>query len=95
MKKGKIMNITRTLLASACLAGAAALAPASAHHQDAVKREYLAFWRGHQAPASETLEAGSCTDESFWEKGFVSIYSHSLSNSQSNSLSGTLQTGPR
>jgi hypothetical protein len=74
MKKGKNMQITRTLIVSACLAGAA-LAPATAHHQDAANREHLAFWRGHQAPAFPSLEAASCTDGAFWEKGFVSIYS--------------------
>ena len=80
MKKGNEMQITRTLIVSACLAGAAGLAPATAHHQDAGKREHLAFWRGHQAPASQSLETASCTDAAFWEKGFVSIYSQTASS---------------
>jgi hypothetical protein len=77
MKKGKTMKIATPLIVSACLAGIAGLAPAMAHHQDAAKREFLAFWRGHQAPTSESLGAASCTDGAFWEKGFVSIYSQS------------------
>lgn len=73
--KGKKMTSMKMLMTAGCLL--AGLLPASAHHEaTAGSGAYLAFWGGAEAPATADLAAGTCRDGGFWEKGFVSIYSH-------------------
>jgi hypothetical protein len=77
MKKGssimRSINI-KSILGAACLAALAA-AEATAHHESADDRQYLAFWSGYRPSSDPAPTPKTCLENDFWEKGFVSIYS--------------------
>jgi hypothetical protein len=79
MKKGSLMPTMRTLSLVACLAALSGL-PATAHHETASGRHYLAFWSGRQFPSGPSITDLSCRNDRFWMQGFVSIYPQGTGN---------------
>ena len=69
------MKSIRRILAAAGLAALSAVT-ATAHHEATGEGHYLAFWAGYRPASAPMPTPETCPEGRFWEKGFVSIYSH-------------------